>query len=142
MSLDSLKSIAEALESLGYECNAGAQAVRTKVGGSDAPFVAVLTINERNELVINCQLGLFGQVCDAEKFMLVALDANTRTVPYAIGLVTDADNPEFNDESEWPIVLTDSLPLGNFSLPELAIALDSLLQAILTCGEEFKDVFA
>ena len=62
MSLDSLTCIAEALEQLGYECNVGDQAIRTTVGGSNAPFVAVLTVNEKNQLVITCQLGLFGQV--------------------------------------------------------------------------------
>jgi len=39
-------------------------------------------------------------------------------------------------------VLCNSVPLGDLSDGELAAAMDSLLQALVSCGAEFKDLLS
>ena len=132
--LDTLEQVAEALTALGYEAelqNDGA--VFVKVGGSEKPFTLILTTdNAGGELVFTCQLGTMGDIQDekAADFMLAALDANTITRPYAFAIISDSDDPSLDDEEQWPIILTDTVPLGDLSADELNAAMDSLWAAL------------
>jgi len=131
--IENLKQAAEVLEARGYDTVAGEEAVYTTIGGKRKPFVAVLTINPKNELVITCQVAMVGDF-DEDKFaetLFNLLDLNTEIRPYAFGILTANDDPELYEEVEsFPIVLTDSLPLGDLSDEELQKSMDSLLIAL------------
>ncbi len=131
--IETLEQVAEVLEENGYEPVASEGAVSVGVGGQEAPFAATLTINkERQELSITCQLAVLGDVLDDREleFTVACLDANTRVRPYAFAVITASDNPELDDPDEWPVVLTDSLPLGDLSPAELISSMDSLWAAL------------
>lgn len=131
--IDSMENIASFLESEGYEFQEGDETLRVKIGGSEHPFVAVITRTETgNALKITCQIAKLGMI-EEEKIPQVfaaCLDANTRILPYAFGLMTASDNPELDDEKEWPLVLIDSIPLGDLSREEFISSLESLWMAL------------
>jgi hypothetical protein len=137
MALNTLPEIAEALVALGYEAQATDDAVHMAVGGSDSPFPTVLTLDGHGSLITTCRLARLGDVSDLEKFLFLALDLNTRILPYAVGVLTEADGQE-GSEDDWPLVLCNSVPLGDFSAAELGASMDSLFRALVTCGNEFK----
>ncbi len=138
--LETLNQIAEALENLGYEVQETKDGVACKV----AKLVSVLTIDSRKQLNITCQIAKASDIEDAEKFALVALDANTRVLPYAIAMITANDNPEeySEEDADCPVVLIDSIPLGNLNESELASAMDSLLEALMACKDELSTVLS
>ena len=131
--ITNLTQVAEALELAGYEAACHEDAVYTKVGGTQSPFTAVLTINlDRNALVITCQLAKLGDVPEENisAFAVAALDANSRISPFAFATLTASDNPELDQPQQWPVVLTDSIPLGDLSGGELEAAMNSLWSAL------------
>ena len=131
--ITNLTQVAEVLESAGYEAICDDDAVHTKVGGLQNPFTAVLTINlDRNVLVITCQLAKLGDFPEdnISTFAVAALDANSRISPFAFATLTASDNPELDEPEQWPVVLTDSLPLGDLSGEELESAMNSLWSAL------------
>ena len=133
VNIANLTQVAAALESAGYEAICQDNAVYTKVGGMRNPFTAVLTINvDRNALVITCQLAKLGDVPEEKvsSFAVAALDANSRISPFAFATLTASDNPELDQPEQWPVVLTDSIPLGDLSPGELEVAMDSLWSAL------------
>ncbi len=138
--LETLNQIAGALENFGYEVQESENGVACKVG----KLVSVLTIDSNNQLNITCQIAKASDIADAEKFALVALDANTRILPYSIAMITANDNPdEYSDEdADCPVVLIDSIPLGNLSESELDRAMNSLLEALMSCKDELATVLA
>ena len=138
--IENLDQAAEALIGLGYNVIHNEEAVHIAVGGTNTPFTAVLTINDRNEVVINCQVAKLGDLNedDIPTVQFALLDANTRIRPFAFGIISGSDNPEINDAAQFPIVLTDSIPLGDLSTGELNAAMDSLLVAIESAGEVLR----
>lgn len=141
MALNTLPEIADALTVLGYEAQLSDNAVLVGVGAAATPFPTVLTLDGQGSLAITCRLARFGNVRDLDKFLFLALDLNTRIMPYAVGLLTDADGQEGSEE-DWPLVLCNSIPLGDLSAAELASAMDTLLRALVTCGTEFKNLLS
>jgi len=105
-------------------------------------LVAVLTIDSKNQLNITCQIAKASDITDAEKFATIALDANSRILPYSIAMITANDNPdEYSEkEADCPVVLIDSIPLGNLSETELNKAMNSLLEALMSCKDELTTV--
>ena len=135
-----LQQVTEVLEELGYNVVLHDDAVHVAVGGTENPFTTVITINENNELVITCQVAKLGDL-NEDNIPLVQfslLDANTKIRPYAFGIITSSDDPEYDDAAEYPIVLIDSLPLGDLNSDELDAAMDSLLVAINTSDEALR----
>ncbi len=132
--MGSLEQVAQGLASLGYEAELQEGSIFAKIGGTEKPFTALLTKDERGELVITCQLAKLGDLReeDLPKVFLAALDANTKTRPYALAIISDADDATLDKEEEWPLVLTDSVPLGDLSSEELKAAMDNLLSALIT----------
>jgi len=131
--IQTLDQVADVLEALGYETQLDAKSVFTKVGGTDAPFTAVITRNEvRHSLDITCQIATLGDVREANtpNFLLAALDANSTVRPFAFAIISDADDPDLDDPDEWPVVLTESIPIGDLSDAEIAAAMDNLWSAL------------
>jgi len=138
--IETLQQVAEVLEDLGYNVKSHDDAVHIAVGGTDNPFVAVITINEQNELVITCQVAKLGDLNEDEipTVQFYLLDANTRIRPFAFGIITASDDPEYDDAADYPIVLTDSIPLGDLCEDELTAAMDSLLVALKSSDEALR----
>jgi len=138
--IENLQQVTEVLEELGYDVRPHEDVVHIALGGTEKPFIAVVTINENRELVINCQVAKLGDLSEDNipTVQFILLDANTRIRPYAFGIITASDDAEFDDAAEFPIVLTDSLPLGDLSTQELAKNLDSLLLALNTSDEALR----
>ena len=62
--------------------------------------------------------------------LFTLLDYNTMVRPYAFAVISATEDPELDDEAKWPIVLTDSLPLGDLSDQELIASVESLWSAL------------
>ena len=139
--IDSLEKVADALEASGYEPEAQNGAVSIGVGGSENPFVAVITLNDAtSELVVTCQVAKLGDIDDdmVMEFCVACLDINTQIRPYAFATITASDNPDLDDPDSWPIVLTDSLPIGDLSDEELTTSIDSLWSALVAGAEVLR----
>lgn len=128
--LSTLIQIHESLQKLGYEVELRQESVLAKIDS----FPVVITINSLSDVVISCQIATMSDIAEDRlgEFAFAALDANTRIRPYAFGIITGLDNPETDeDESDYPIVLTDCLPLGDFSEDELAKSMQALVSALM-----------
>lgn len=136
----SLQQVAEVLEENGYSVKEHHNAVHIAVGGTQTPFIAVITISESNELVVTCQVAKLGDFNedDIPTVQFFLLDANTRIQPYAFGILTSSDNTELDDASQYPIVLIDSMPLGDISEAELTASMDSLLVALQSSEDALR----
>jgi len=129
----SLEQIEEVLESAGYETLRDENGVVMKIGGKSAPFTAVFTIDEgQNQIIINCQIARMGDIKEEEMphVLFALLDYNTMIRPYAFAVISATEDPDLDEEEDWPIVLTDSLPLGDLSSEELITAVESLWSAL------------
>lgn len=136
------ESIANELNKLGYNATFYNDFVSCQVGGSKNPFMAILTINsEKNQLDINCQITKFGNISEDNlaNFAIACLDLNSRIVPFAFATMTDEDSNENIEPEEWPVVLTDSVSLEDFSSEELKDEMESLLSAIMSSKNIIKD---
>lgn len=142
MSIQTLEQVAEVLELQGYNVRClPEEAVMLDVGGAEKPFAAVITKSEDGaKFVVTCQLAELGDIDEAlsGQFMLAALDANTQLCPYALAIISDADQPELENEDKWPIVLTSSMPIGDLSSEELTVSIDELWQALTIAGPVLK----
>ncbi len=131
--ISSLEQIEEVLESAGYETIRSEEGVMMKIGGKSIPFTSVFTIDEgQNQVIINCQIARMGDIREEEmsKVLFSLLDYNTMIRPYAFAVISAAEDAGLDDEETWPIVLTDSLPLGDLSDQELIASVESLWSAL------------
>ncbi len=132
--ISTLKKAHEVLLKLGFESVLNENSVAIRVGGSDFPFTAVITHNASTEhFRITCLLSTLKKVKKESlfRFMFAALDANSRIAPFAYAILTERDDWEEDNENDWPVVLTHSIPIGDFSTGELESAMHSLVQALL-----------
>jgi hypothetical protein len=129
-----LSEVLEALQLLGYEASLGANSVAVKVGGLNKPFNAVIThCVPSAHFQVTCPIAKLGEIPEAKiaAFAIGALDANNRIAPYAYALISSNDDPTLEDEAQWPIVLIDTLPIGDLSVQELGSSLRSLVAALV-----------
>ena len=137
--LNNLPQIQEATDRLGYHTSLNDDALVVKIG----QFPAILTIDE-GRLSINCKVARAGDIPEANQavFATAALDANTRLSPYALAMITDLDDPSSEgQEDDWPIVLADSIPLGDFEECELKSVLSDLQVALVGSKEVLQIAF-
>lgn len=139
-SIVKLEEISEVLENHGYDVKLHEDAIYTVVGGMRSPFVAVLTIKDGKELIITCQVARLGDLKEETlpQVQFTLLDLNTQIRPFAFGIITAADDPHIDKAEDYPIVLIDSLPLGDLSSDEITATMDSLLVALDASGEAIK----
>jgi hypothetical protein len=139
--INTLEQAAAALEKHGYQVVTGDNVVYMTIGGKHKPFVAVISQNKKNELVISCQVAKVGDF-EEDNFAAVLfslLDLNTEIRPYAFGILTNLEDPTVEDSIEaFPVVLTDSMPLGDLCECELYSSMDSLLLALQTSKDALK----
>ena len=140
--ISSLEEIEDVLESAGYETIRDEDGVLMKIGGKSVPFTSVFTIDgSQKQVIINCQIARMGDIKEEEmpKVLFTLLDYNTLVRPYAFAVISAAEDPGLDDEETWPIVLTDSLPLGDLSSEELLSSVESLWSALSVVPVLLKD---
>lgn len=134
--LFNLSDVSEALAKLGYAATVTGDSVALMLGGDGKPAGAVLTMSEqRGELDVTCQIAKLRDIRDAhmQDFLVACLDANYRIRPYAFAVISaSSGSEEIDDPEEWPVVLTDSLPLGDLSTEEIRCSMSSLQMALAT----------
>ncbi len=133
--VNTLENAVDALVENGFDAKRQDGFVSVNIGGPDRPFTAVLRFSgDTRQLLINCQLGVIGDFAEDQlaALALAALDMNTFIQPYAFAIISDTDDTELDDETQWPLVLTDSMPVGDLSTEELVANMDTLIQALIS----------
>ena len=134
--IGTLADTQQALQELGYRAKLTDGGVMTGVSlteedGTSRNFLMLITL-ENDRLELNCQVCTIG---DLEKshnesglaaLAWIFLALNSEIQPWAIALI----NPDGELDSSDTVVLTDSVPLGDFSIEELQSAMTTLLQAL------------
>lgn len=134
--MDSLADILEGLQSLGYvgQLNEEGTVLTSAFGNIESDINIVLTVDEAtNAVKITSPLAVLGQFNEESipELFAEALRANLDIAPFAYSIVSDVDGDgEIDPAEQWPLVLTTSVPLGDFSLSELEYYISSLGQAI------------
>jgi hypothetical protein len=94
-------------------------------------------------LTISCEIDTWGNLQKRvtpdmkDDLYLAMLDLNTQTLPYAFAVLTEIDGEE-DDQSRFPVVLIDSMPVGDISDDELLSSLSSLLAALQTASNLYN----
>jgi len=130
----SLPEIHEALSQLGFQSVLSDTSVTVRVGGLAKPFNAVITHNKHaKQFQFTCQIALLGKIPESKMahFAIAALDANTHITPFAYGIISAEDDPSLTDPAKWPVVLVHAVPIGDYSINELAASMSSLLAALI-----------
>lgn len=130
--ISTLAQVHEALQLLGYVSAVSPDSVVVKVGGLKKPFRAVITHNAMTQqFQITCMIAKLGDIPEEKvaPFSLAALDANVRIAPYAYALLTSQEG----DEKQWPIVLIETIPIGDLCSDELSAAMEGLVAALVDC---------
>ena len=139
--IKTLEDVEHILSEQGYKPQLNENNVIVPVGSEVAPFPCVLLMDDTN-LTINCEISTWGKMTSRisdemkEDFFLSLLDMNSQTLPYAFSVLTDIDGEGDNRES-WPVVLIDSMPVGDISAEELLTSMRSLSAAMLTAKTLF-----
>lgn len=133
--INTLAEIVPALHELGYHARLTDDGILTGTSlteddGSKREFAMLITADGDN-LSFDCQLATIGEV-DAKSdeelaglgWVLLALNAEIQ--PWAVALI----NPDGELSDDDTIVLTDSVPLGDFSTEELESAMSSFGRAL------------
>lgn len=140
--IKNLVDIARVLEEQGYTPQSNENSVSVSVGSDAAPFPCIILMDDTN-LTISCEISTWGQMISKitedmkEDFFLSLLDMNSQTLPYAFSVLTDIDG-EGDDRASWPVVLIDSIPVGDISEEELLASMRSLSAALLTAKNLFN----
>lgn len=134
--ISTLAEVQQALQDLGYHAKLTEGGVMTGVSlteedESSRDFVMLIT-EENGSLEMNCQICTVGDLeKDHDENGLAALSwvflaLNAEVQPWAIALI----NPDGKLDSTDAVVLTDSVPLGDFSADELHSVMTTLLRAL------------
>lgn len=135
--ISTLADVQQALQELGYHAKLTDEGVMTGVslaeenGGPSRDFLMLIT-EENDSLEMNCQICTIADLekdhdeSDLSALAWVFLALNAEVQPWAIALI----NPDGELDSTDAVVLTDSVPLGDFSTEELESAMTSLLRAL------------
>ena len=141
MVINTLKQVVELLKTLGYKVVLQKQSVSFLIGGTNTPFTAIITIDKTGkQLLVTCQVAKVGDFPENNLFDLfvACLDLNTRITPFAFGIITSSDNPSLDNEKIWPIVLIDSILIGDLSEEEFKVEIENLWIALSTGAEVIK----
>lgn len=143
--MNDIKTLADAervLSEHGYKPTLNEGSVTLPIGAEGSPFPCIILIDETN-LTISCEIDTWGSLQDRvspdmkDDLYLAMLDLNTQTLPYAFAVLTDIDG-EDDDKATWPVVLIDSMPVGDISEGELLESMRSLLAALQTASSLYN----
>ena len=134
--LNTLADIVPALHALGYHARLTDDGILTgtsltEENGEKREFAMLITVDEQNRnLSFDCQLATMGELPGSEEEQMslgwVLLAINSEIQPWAVALI----NPDGVLSADDTIVLTDSVPLGDFSTEELESAMSSFGRAL------------
>jgi hypothetical protein len=137
-----LADVERVLAEHGYKPTLNEGSVTLPIGAESSPFPCIILMDEVS-LTVSCEIDTWGSLqkrVNAEMkddLFLAMLDLNTQILPYAFGVLTDIDG-EDGDESEFPVVLIDSMPVGDISESEILESMRSLLAALQTASNLYN----
>ena len=143
--MNDIKILADAervLAEHGYAPTLNEGSVTLPIGAEDSPFPCIILMDETN-LTISCEIDTWGSLQNRvnpemkDDLYLAMLDLNTQTLPYAFAVLTDIDG-EDEDKASWPVVLIDSMPVGDISEGELLESFNGLLAALQTASNLYN----
>lgn len=123
-----MQTVADALESAGYPVKIETGAVYTAAADK-----AVVFSFGADKVDVTCQVATIGEVENDGAFAISAMATNRFTRPFAFELVADGDDDATND----PIVLADSMPLGDLSGTEVLAEMKALETALTFVPQVF-----
>jgi hypothetical protein len=140
--IKTLADIERVLSEHGYTPSLNDGSVTLPIGAEGSPFPCVILMDDTN-LTISCEIDTWGNLQKRvtpdmkDDLYLAMLDLNTQTLPYAFAVLTEIDGEE-DDQSSFPVVLIDSMPVGDISDDELLSSLSSLLAALQTASNLYN----
>jgi hypothetical protein len=139
MKINSISQAAVVLSENQYAATDKGDFVSVLMGNRTNPVQAIVTIVEK-EMFIVCELAKVGNIRskDFNKATLTMLCNNNAVLPYGFDIETGSDNRKKDKAEDWPIVLINSVPLGDLSKDELLTAFDKLSSALVTAAKIIK----
>lgn len=134
--IKTLNDVERVLSEHGYKPTLNENSVTLPMGAEGSPFPCIILMDNTN-LTVSCEIDTWGKLqgridpAMRDEIFLAMLDLNTQILPYAFAVLTDIDG-EDEDKSTWPVVLIDSMPVGDISEPELLESLRALMAALQT----------
>ncbi len=133
-----LSQVEQLLNDNGYEVVTNDDNIATVIvlDGSSYP-VSISIIDDQLKVV--CQLGTVGEFLPEENeenaIALFAnlLATNATICPFAVAILSDNDDDDLSND---PVVLMDSVPMGDLCPKELLSMMDSLRKAIIIVGNQ------
>jgi hypothetical protein len=132
-SLQSPASIGTALSEAGYSASHDDSAAFVELQHEGKNYPAVIQLQGK-ELLISCQICKIGDF-GADQLALVAtnaLAANVEMLPYAFAILKPEDSGNEEAVADSPLVIINSVPVGDFSTEELLWAVRKLQVALAT----------
>ena len=128
--LDNLSEISDVLQDKGYTvCDTDGDVLKVNIldAGPSALLIIEDGINGK-ELRISYQVLTLGQLLESPEFAIALLDMNSSILPFSFASVSVDPGDEVDIESS-PVMLMDSIPIGNMCEEELLHSIQSLLIA-------------
>ncbi len=138
-SLHSLTAIADALCQAGYSASSHDSAAFVELQHEGTKYPAVIQVQDK-EFLISCQVCKIGDF-DPDQLALVAtnaLAANVEMLPYAFAILKPEDSADEEAVADSPLVIINSVPIGDFSEEELLWSVRKLQVALATAVQGIK----
>ena len=139
--MEDIRSLAQCKEALDgiFESDLDDDTLCVFMLGREQQPVCLSMANEDTKINIVFKIGSAEDLSRESLFML--LDANSRVNPYAFAIVTAADSDEFEDyEQDVPLILIDSVPVGDLCREELIRAIEDLKVALMQSSILIRDI--
>ena len=138
-----LNDVVDILSQHGFKPTLNENSVSVPVGSEEKPFPCLILMDETN-LTVLCEIDTFGNMMsrvadeDREDFLVAMLDLNSQMNSYAFTIMSDIDDPDAGeDKDNWPVALTNSIPVGDICEAELLAGMGALQSALLTAKSLF-----
>lgn len=129
--LHSLAEIAAILTEAEYSASASDAVAFVELQHDGTKYPAVIQ-TQGEEILISCQVGKIGDF-DRDQLALVAINAlaaNVAMLPYAFAILKPADSTDEAAIANSPLVVINSVPVGDFSKEELLWSVRRLQVAV------------
>jgi hypothetical protein len=138
--IENLKDAFDALHELNYKCELDGEILRCNITEKGQVTININEMNRMNFVYFVSSLGKISWGMD--EILPMLLDYNTRISPFAFGIITAVDDASFEvlDTATIPVVLIDSIPLGDLSVEELVKELDALKTALVHCAPVIREI--
>ena len=149
--LETLAQIKEKLEERAYTTmmDQDGDALFVTIEVTDDPWEAILTVQEGVKgpvLDITCNIATIGELASdgkggvdenrAQEILAKCCEAFSRTKPVGFTLLTAQDLDDDLPESDYPVVLTDTVQMGDLNEVELFAEFESIEAALVLADQE------